>query len=798
MRTHTVGVLDMFVVRLCLLFLLSTIPSTSTIADTGQLNFPNNVPLSTVQKILPGAETIGPSSGRPAAARVYGESDLEGFLSTVGYVFSVGDLLHTAGYTGEPFEIISAMDVEGIITGAILVRHREPILGTTSKAPGLEETVASFSGLDVLDPGPLDFGMYADNQDSSALIMLEAVYLAGRSVAVSRELRGPGEREGRRLILESYRPLNWEKLLNMGAVRGVTLSDTDIFSFLASGSNRADANAPEILKDNALLEWDSISYDEEMREVTATGDVEISIEDSTLLAEQVTYNRELDLVSAVGNVVFMSPDGSVTFLEAMELTGDFKRGTIEAISYDVELNYSGSANKVYVSLATPALIGRNLLDNKEYEGFEREEGANIASAQIWLGVAHGPISIEMASALAEDHEAQLGLGLRQGGWVGSIDSSIVKEVRSPAVSDISRAWLIGFKETGSFDPAQPWSMEIKTLGDAKNRNVLSIPYSPPQEIVWEPIPHQIAVDHRKQETVVPLWVTVWIEQKYALGIMFISFFVLSVILILQGSIVRSPKMLKAIKFGFLLFTLSWLGWYAGAQVSIMHVLSLVRAPVLEWNLESLLLDPLILGVLGFTLVGTLLLGRGVFCGWLCPFGALQDLLSQLAKWLHIRQLSVPASVNRRLWSLKYFVLIGLLSVTFASPTYLHQAVEVEPFSTAILYQFVRSWPYTLFALMILGSSLFVERSFCRYLCPLGACLAVVGRIRVLEWLKRRPECGKCNICSDLCPVQAIGADGEINFSECYQCLKCQVAYCDNMVCPPLIQRRERRERLGVV
>ena len=186
------------------------------------------------------------------------------------------------------------------------------------------------------------------------------------------------------------------------------------------------------------------------------------------------------------------------------------------------------------------------MDNKEYEGFEREEGANIASAQIWLGVAHGPISIEMASALAEDHEAQLGLGLRQGGWVGSIDSSIVKEVRSPAVSDISRAWLIGIKETGSFDPSQPWSMEIKTLGDAKDRNVLSIPYSPPQEIVSEPIPHQIAVDHRKQETVVPLWVTVWIEQKYALGIMFISFFMLSVILILQGSIMRSPKILKAI------------------------------------------------------------------------------------------------------------------------------------------------------------------------------------------------------------------------------------------------------------
>ena len=57
---------------------------------------------------------------------------------------------------------------------------------------------------------------------------------------------------------------------------------------------------------------------------------------------------------------------------------------------------------------------------------------------------------------------------------------------------------------------------------------------------------------------------------------------------------------------------------------------------------------------------------------------------------------------------------------------------------------------------------------------------------------------ECNICGDLCPVQAIGSDGQINFNECYQCLKCQVAFYDDTVCPPLVQRRMRRERLEVV
>ena len=698
-------VFNMLVVRLWLFFLLSTTLNTRTIADTGQLNFLDSVSLSTVQKILPGAETVGPSSGRPAAARVYGEAGLEGFLSTIGYVFSVGDLLKTAGYAGEPFEILSAVDMDGFITGAILGKHQEPILRSGPKGHLLEGTVASFSGLDVLNPGPQNFYAYAGYQDSSALIMLDAVYQAGRSVAISRELRGPGEREGRRLDFESYQPHSWEKLLDMGAVRSVTLTDADILSPSISGSSLAETEA----------------------------------------------------------------------------------------------GYSVPQERIYVALATPALIGRNLLDIDEYSHFDGAKSNDGSGSLIWLGTEGETLSREVALALGDQEKALFELWLRQGGWVRSIDNSVARDVVSLAPPTISRSWLVWIEKTDDFDPTQPWSIEIKPYGGRTDIGVLSVPYSPPQEVVLEPIPHQVAVAHRLREAATPLWVTVWMERRYAMGIMFGSFVVLSMILILQGLLVRSPKMLKTIKLGFGVFILSWLGWYAGAQVSIMHVLSLVRAPVLEWNLESLLLDPLILGVLGFTLVGTLLLGRGVFCGWLCPFGALQDLLSQLAKWLHIRQLSVPASVNRRLWSLKYFVLIGLLSVTFAGPTYLHQAVEVEPFSTAILFHFVRSWPYTLFALIVLGVSLFVERSFCRYLCPLGAGLAVAGKIRLLEWLKRRPECGSsCNVCSDLCPVQAIGADGEINFSECYQCLKCQVAYYDNTVCPPLIQRRERQERLGVV
>jgi NosR/NirI family transcriptional regulator, nitrous oxide reductase regulator len=74
-------------------------------------------------------------------------------------------------------------------------------------------------------------------------------------------------------------------------------------------------------------------------------------------------------------------------------------------------------------------------------------------------------------------------------------------------------------------------------------------------------------------------------------------------------------------------------------------------------------------------------------------------------------------------------------------------------------------------------------------------LAIPARVRMFEWLKRHPQCGReCNICEHHCPVQAIHPSGAINPNECIHCLKCQTLYFDEYVCPPLVQRRKRRER----
>jgi NosR/NirI family nitrous oxide reductase transcriptional regulator len=101
----------------------------------------------------------------------------------------------------------------------------------------------------------------------------------------------------------------------------------------------------------------------------------------------------------------------------------------------------------------------------------------------------------------------------------------------------------------------------------------------------------------------------------------------------------------------------------------------------------------------------------------------------------------------------------------------------------------------LFALAMLLPGLFIERFYCRYLCPLGAALAIPARLRMFDWLKRYKQCGSpCQICAKGCMVQAIHPEGQINPNECLYCLHCQQLYYDDHRCPVVIQRRHKRER----
>lgn len=293
----------------------------------------------------------------------------------------------------------------------------------------------------------------------------------------------------------------------------------------------------------------------------------------------------------------------------------------------------------------------------------------------------------------------------------------------------------------------------------------------------------------------PLWVTAWQQAKFRIVVLALGLTVLTSILVLQDWLARKPKLLGALRRGFLLYTIVFIGWYGLAQLSIVHVLTFVQAALRDFRWESFLIDPMLFILWSFVAVTLLLWGRGVFCGWLCPFGALQELIQQGAQRLGIRQVEFPDVVHERLWAVKYVILLVLFGISLQSMGEAVRLAEVEPFKTAVTLRFDREWPFVLYAVGLLAVSAVNRKFYCKYVCPLGAALTIPGRFRIFDWwLRRRKECGRpCQTCANDCEVRAIRPTGEINANECHYCLDCQVTYYNDRRCMPLIERREKRE-----
>ncbi|MDX9884049.1 4Fe-4S binding protein [Thauera sp.] len=255
----------------------------------------------------------------------------------------------------------------------------------------------------------------------------------------------------------------------------------------------------------------------------------------------------------------------------------------------------------------------------------------------------------------------------------------------------------------------------------------------------------------------------------------------------------------AFKYAAWIVSIFFIGFYLMAQPSITQVLTWFHALLFQWKWELFLTDPFIFLFWIFIIITVFLWGRGLFCGWLCPFGSLSELLYKIGSKLGLKrfQFMLPMKWHNRLKWVKYFVFFGLLAVSVLSMGLAEKLAEVEPFKTTFLVGiFNRSWPYTLFAAGLLGLSIFTERPFCKYLCPLGAALAMPSTFRWFG-LKRKQECDSCKACAVGCGSLAIDDKGRIDHRECMLCLDCMVMYTDEHACPPLAQERKRRTKAGV-
>lgn len=293
----------------------------------------------------------------------------------------------------------------------------------------------------------------------------------------------------------------------------------------------------------------------------------------------------------------------------------------------------------------------------------------------------------------------------------------------------------------------------------------------------------------------PMWRILWQLRKTEIALLLLGLVLLTCILLFQDYLARRPSLLRRVRTGFLVYTLFFIGWYALGQLSIINVLTFVQAFTHQFSWDTFLIDPMLFILWSFVAVILLLWGRGVYCGWLCPFGALQEFTFQLARKVKLPFFEIPHVVHERMLALKFVILLVLFGLSLQSMELAIRAAEIEPFKTAIALRFQREWGYVAFALGVLLLAAFNRKFYCKYICPLGASLIIPGRFHSFEWLRRRKECGKpCQACAAACEVQAIRPTGEIVVNECHHCLDCQVTYYDEHKCPPLVVKRSRRER----
>lgn len=452
--------------------------------------------------------------------------------------------------------------------------------------------------------------------------------------------------------------------------------------------------------------------------------------------------------------------------------------------------------ELFAALATPPRVGQNLLGKQT---FNRLVSAIGPDEQLLFVAANGLYSFKGTGWVRTGRFDRV--QVVQGEKTIPLTSRGYENIERLAVADapeLREAGIFVLPAESGFDPLRPWRLDLLLPPEMAAPPVLSVEYRLPDRYRLAPAAageEDDALAWPGETAGQPLWLSAWRERwgsVLAVGALLAA---LSVMLVLQDAVAARKVLHRRLRLAFLAVTLFGLGWIIGGQLSVVNVLTFAHALMGEFRWEFFLVDPVLFLLWSYVAIALLFWGRGVFCGWLCPFGALQELLNEAARRLRVRQVRLPFLLHERLWPLKYVLFIGLFAVSLNSINLAFAGAEVEPFKTAISLKFVRPWPFVLYAVALLLAGLLIERFFCRYLCPLGAGLAIPARIRMFEWLKRHPQCGReCRICEHSCPVQAIHPSGAINPNECIYCLKCQTLYYDDTTCPPLVARRKRRER----
>lgn len=723
-----------------ILFLLFTVAGPVLAAGRVEEFLPKAQPA----EFFAGADRFGPAQGNPPLIPVYQGDRL------LGYVYLNSDVTGATGYSGKPIHLLVGIDPNGIITKLKLVDHKEPIVLIGIPEHRIVDAMNTLVGKDMR---PVATGNERPPQVDIVSGATVTVLVMGDSVV----------RSAVRLIRSG----------RLGAQSGLVAATTP------SAVKTLDFTKSEI------RDWQTLLGDGSVRRLSLTVG-EVSEAFAKAGNQEAANNAETN-------------DPTDTFID------------------------------LYLAPVSVPTIGRSLLGD---QGYEQVKARLKPDQQAIVVAGDGAYSFK-------------GSGYVRGGIFDRIEllqdgqSTRFRDRNHTRLGDIAAEGAPALREIALFvvpedfklDLTEPWQLQLLVQRNVGTRDKAFLSYhleyilpdqylrieqppAPPATIQAQPqvqpttptsaTPAEPSLSDAEAlaagEIEEALWLKIWKTNTVSIGIAAVALLVLTAIFFFQDALVRRPKVYVWVRRAYLTFTLVWFGWYANAQLSVVNVLTFTSSLITDFNWEFFLAAPLIFILWAAVAAALLFWGRGPFCGWLCPFGALQELTNNIAQWLKVPQITVPWGLHERLWPIKYVIFLGLFGLSLYNVALAEVFAEVEPFKTAIILKFVRDWPFVIYALTLLSVGLFIERFFCRYLCPLGAALAIPGKIRMFEWLKRWPECGSpCQRCAKECPVQSIHPEGFINVNECIYCMHCQELYHDDQRCPHMIQvrlKREKREALS--
>jgi len=651
------------------------------------------------QDVIAGADSFSKRMGKPAYVEAYHTENDKPKL--IGYVFLSTDIVDIPAYSGKPVVTLIGMDTKGIITGAKILRHSEPILLLGIPEGELTKFIKQYVGKFV------------------------------------------GER------IEIGKPREGEAYIGLDAITGAT--------------------------------------------VTVIAQNQVMLRCGVAIARQVGILKPTVLPQAKFTELATTPAWDDWVAD-----GSVKR--LLVTREDVGLEYTGEPYlDLWFGYLNQPSLGRAILGKNNYEGL---------MSQLKPG-EHAIFIIRTGGG-----ESFKGSGFVRGGIYDRIQVS--QEMDTFTFRDLDYLNLYGieavgapaFTESGifkirsnSFSAAYPWKLVF--LANKMDRATGHRTFTSFDSEYWLPDAY---LQGGRPEIIIPepAWLRIWKSKVWSIVAFTALLLLICAVYAKRDWLVRrctrkDKRWVSGFKYFGWVASVGFVGFAMMAQPSITQVLTWFHALLFHWEWQLFLSDPLIFIFWFFIIITVFIWGRGLFCGWLCPFGSLTELIYKIAGRLGLRryQFLLPKRLHHRLKWVKYAIFYGLLAVSFYSMGLAEKLAEVEPFKTTFLVgMFNRPWPYTLFVAVLLGLSIITERPFCKYLCPLGAALAIPTTFRWFG-LKRKQECTTCHACAVGCGSIAIDPRGVIDQRECMLCLDCMVMYYDEHACPPLSHERKRRDKAGL-